>query len=131
METKKVYIYRFTTIPGAVQSYGGNITIIEKNGVVWPGDYVDVEDFDYVCKHNLDNLDNIIDGSYGEGICYDFYSFRNDRLLDFKMAISGILQNKINNYKKKIQELEALQENLKITQGVFDVVEDNLTNKSE
>jgi len=114
METKKVYIYRFTTIPDYVKQYGENITVIEKNGIIGFGDYVDVEDYDYIWKGNFDNLDNIIDESYGDGICYDFYSFRNDRLLDFTLAVREILQDKINNHKKEIKELESLQENLNL-----------------
>ena len=113
MEPKKVkvYIYRFTNTPELVEQYGGNITILEKNGEINPlfDQTVDVEDFDYVHISNFDNLDFIFDESFHGNLCYDFYSFRDDLLLDFKLAIAGILARKIDKRKKEIEELENLK----------------------
>ena len=110
-EIKKVYIYRFTTIPELVSIYNGNLTLLEKQGMD-SDNHIDVEDFDYVHKDNFDNLDYIINDSFNDGLCYDFFSFRNDRMLDFKLAIYEILQHKINRRKKEIVEFENLQNNL-------------------
>lgn len=113
METRKVYIYRFTTVPELVSAYNGNLTLFEKKGTLEFDNHVDVEDFDYIHKDNFDNLDYIIDDSFSDGLCYDFFSFRNDRMLEFKVTVYQILQNKIDNRKKEIEELKKLQNNLK------------------
>lgn len=112
METKKVYIYRFTTIPDLIKSYGGNLTIIEKTGKVGSDKFVDVEDYDYIHITNFDNIDCIFNESFNAGLCYDFFSFRDDRMLDFKLAIYAILQIKIDNRKNEINELEKLKDSL-------------------
>ena len=113
MKTKKVYIYRYTTRPCLVKVYNGNFTIIEKNGEIGFDNYVDVEDFDYVNIEYFDNLDNLVNESFNdEGLCYDFYSFRNDRMEEFKDAISKIIQEKIDYLEDKIKELEYFKNNI-------------------
>lgn len=122
MKTKKVYIYRYTTRPYLAKVYNGNFTIIEKNGKLDSDNSVDVEGFDYVNIECFDNLDNIINESFNnEGLCYDFYSFRNDRMEEFKDAVAKIIQEKIDYLEDKIKELEYFKNN--ITNDVSNIIE--------
>jgi len=122
MKNKKVYIYRYTTIPYLVKVYNGNFTIIEKNSKIDFDNSVDVEDFDYVNIECFDNLDNIINETFNnEGLCYDFYSFRNDRMQEFKDAVVKIIQEKIDYLEDKIKELEYFKNN--ISNDVSNIIE--------
>lgn len=105
MQNNKIYKYEF---------FNGNVSL-NWSDILQTSEFLDcaiTDKFGYITKSLIDNIENLINESENDDICYDFYSYRDDRMLDFKLAVYSRLQKNIDDLEEKVARLNELKYSL-------------------
>ena len=112
---KKIYYYRYTTNPELIKEFGDNFFVREYEIEEESENEVDVKDYDYVRKEDIDNTDAILNECFHGEINYTWFSYNNDieTMNKFKDGVRKFFNNKIDKLKSELEYNESLLRNIR------------------